>query len=361
MKKIFAIGLSLFSLVIFGCGGDSGTGGGGGDDFEQENVVVYTTSTIPSIENINDAIWDSAAVTLVRVGHDTSYGVNSAFADDTMSLQAIVASDTLFLRARWRDYTADSAGNYIRKSSGTGSWELVNIADAGAGEDCLFIIFDGGNNGTEKADCASMCHATANSMSTTGGGQADAWAWRSGTTNPVKMAEDQWIRPTGTALTGDQLTSGNRLAYFTNWSQIGLQQPIFMHVTDTAYHGIYLYTTDTVAYFYLGYGWDAVQGYRMPAYYVDSTVYKDPNAGDRWDVKAMSGHSANYWTVVMKREMTTPSSIEATRYDMDFAGLDSIQVTIAISNHHTDIVEDGGWREHSGSIPFYLVFNRPTP
>ncbi len=364
MKKICVLLFSIFSLILVGCGGDSGTGGGGGgggtDEYEQGNLVVYNTATVPSMENTSDPIWDSAATTTVRVGFKDEYGVNSVFNDDTLTMKAIKAGDNIYIKASWRDYSDDYKGYYIRKSQGAGTWELVNKAEQSAGEDGFFMIFDGGNNGEEKADCSSMCHATANSMATTGGGNADAWAWRSVTTNPIKMAEDEWLKPAGAILAGDPLTSGNRLAYFTNWSQIGLNQPIYMHVTDTAYHGNYLYSADTTAYMYLGYGWDSVDGYRMPAYYVDSTVYKDATAGSRWDVKTVSNYSSNHWTVIFKRGITTDYASGASRNDVDFTGLDSIQVTIAIANHHTDAMTDDSWVEHSGSIPFYLVFNRPV-
>jgi len=364
MNKIFTILLSAFCLILISCGGDNGTGNGGGggeEEYEQGNLLVYSTATVPSMENTADPIWDSAATTMVRVGFKDEYGVNSIFLDDTLSMKAIKAGDTIYLRASWRDYSGDVKGYYIRKSQGAGAWELIDKAEESGGEDGFFIIFDAGNNGTEKADCASMCHATANSMATTGGGNADVWAWRSVTTNPAKMAEDEWMKAAGAVLSGDALTSGNKLAYFTNWNQIGLNQPIYMHTGDTAYHGDYLYTDDTTTYVYLGYGWDEVDGYRMPAYYVDSTVYKDASAGSRWDVKTVSNYASNHWTVIFKRGMNTAYTTGSGQNDVDFTGLDSIQVTIAIANHHTDALTDASWVEHSGSIPFYIVFNRPAP
>jgi len=363
MKKILFLSFSVMCLILVGCGGDNGTGNGGngGDEYEQANLVVYSTATVPSMENTNDPIWDSATVTNVRVGFEEEYGVNSVFIDDTLTMKAIKAGDNVYIRATWRDYSADYKGIYIRKSVGAGNWELVEKAEQSAGEDGFFMIFDGGDNGDEKADCATMCHATPNSMATTGGGNADVWAWRSVTTNPTRMAEDQWMRPAGSALAGDPITSGNRLAYFTNWSQIGLQQPIVMHTTDTTYRGDYLYTSDTTEYIYVGYGWDDVDGYRMPAFYVDSTVYKDASAGSRWDIMATSSYSANHWTLVMRRGMNTDNTTGTGRNDVDFTGLDSIQVTIAIAHRHTDATTDDSWVEHSGSIPFYLVFNRAEP
>ncbi len=59
------------------------------------------------------------------------------------------------------------------------------------GEDKFFILFDAGDNGTEKANCATMCHAT--DMTTTGGGHVDVWNWKSTTTAPARLADDEWM------------------------------------------------------------------------------------------------------------------------------------------------------------------------
>lgn len=361
MKKLFPVFIIGLFLGMVGCGGDSGTGNGGGggtEEFEQANLLAYVTNTAPSMENVNDAIWDSAAVCSVRVGFDTLYGKNTSLNDDTLAMKVIVTSTDIYVKATWRDYTDDFLGSYIRKTSGAGAWELVNIADVGAGDDAFFIIFDVAN-GTEKADCATMCHAVANEMATTGGGNVDSWAWLSGTTNGAKLAEDQWIESSG-GPDMDVLISGNKLAYIDNWDD-GLSRPRFMHENDTSFHGDYLYTVDTTAFDgNPSFGWDSVSGYRMPAHIVDSTVYKTAGAGGAWDVKAISSYSGNHWTIVLKRALSTDKSSGAEQDDVELTGIDSIQVSIAVANHHTDINEDPGWWEHSGSYPFYLVFNRPA-
>jgi len=351
--------LMLFGLLV-GCGGDGGTNGGNGDDeYIQANLVASLTAAAPSMTNIDDPVWATIDSTPVRVGFDDAYGVNPNLVDDTLMMWAIRTNDMIYLRARWKDFTADLKGTHIRKSGFVGGWEYINTADAGGGEDAFFIVFDGLDNDSdtipERADCATMCHAAQNMMATTGGGHVDAWAWKSATSNPAYLSIDQWWSATGNFNDPDPLNP--RQPYIDNWNS-SLVIPRWMHTDDTAYTGLYLYIDDTVRYQYVGYGWDEKIGYIMPGHIIDTTVYKDAIPQSRWNVRTIASYdstSAPYgWTAVFARLLNTSYSD-----DVNLTGLDSIQVTVAVTNHHTDITDDT-WREHSGSYPFYIVFNRST-
>ncbi len=355
MRKLFVFSAAALTLYLAGCGGDGGTNGGGGDDYEQENLLVYESGTAPSITDVNDPLWASADSVGVRIGFDESYGVNPNMVDDTLILKAIKTTDRIYVRARWKDATQDIRGNFSRRLI-SGNWEFINYADGGGGEDALFMIFDAGNNGTEKADCASMCHAVANGMATTGGGNADSWSWKSATTNLARLAEDSWLKNTG--LFADAPELGDKSLYTKNWPESAPDQPLWMHTDTTTFEGLTLYVEDTVVYHNIigDGGWQT--GDRVPGNIIDTSVKLDSPLQGRYEVEVMTGYSGGYYTLVMTRLLTTTKSSGESRNDVNLADLDSIQVTMAISNRHTAASDDATWREHSGSIPFYLVFNR---
>jgi hypothetical protein len=392
MKKSFIFIFSMYIALIVGCGGDNGAGGGdNGDVYVQGNLKALLSATAPSMTNINDPIWATADSVDVRIGYEEAYGINQNLSNDTLVMKVIKTADRIYIKAQWKDFRRDYKGTHMRRLEY--SWEFVTTADGEAGEDGFFILFDGQDNGNEGADCATMCHAVGNSMATTGGGIADIWSWRSATVGPAKLAEDGWIKSNG--LFSDPKQFGDRLVYQENWEEIlGVFEPKKMHQDGPDYTGEFLFTEPDTLYYNctswfdppdntICLSWEEVagppadsthiddliitysslagwiQGFIMPGYYLDSNVYKDPSPGSQWDVKTISSYSNDQWTVVFERALTTDNSSGAGRHDQDLSGLDSVQVTIAVANRHTDPTIDSQWREHSGSVPFYIVFNRP--
>ncbi len=232
------------------------------------------------------------------------------------------------------------------------------MADAGGGEDALMIIFDAGDNGDEKADCASMCHAVAYGMATTGGGHVDAWCWKSAKIAPAHLAEDQWWGGTGNFLDPPASINPQR-PYEANWSDL-FDRPIWMHEDDTTFKGPYLYVEDAIEFDGNPYiGWDSASGYKMPGHLIDTNIYSLSSRDDRWNVLAASDYDSisvpHYWTVVLSRTLAPASSS-----DVDLQDLDSIQISLAVSSDHT-YGEDPQFRDHSGAVPFYIIFPKPAP
>ncbi|MCP4705733.1 MAG: hypothetical protein GY865_14130 [candidate division Zixibacteria bacterium] len=271
-------------------------------------------------------------------------------------MKVILKSDMLYVWAKWKDPTPDIWGNYGLKSTGSGLWQHIELANYNGGEDAFMIAFDGGDNGDEGADCATMCHAVANGMATTGGGFVDAWCWKSARLAPAFLAEDNLWTDAGNFLDPEAGINPQQ-PYRENWSSF-FSRPEWMHPDDTAFAGPYLYYSDVDDFDASPFiGWDSVSGYKMPGFAIDTSIYTMVDRNDRWNVLSASVYdslsSPRTWTVVFARTLAP-----ATSNDVDLQTLDSIQVTVAASNEHT-YGEDPGFREHSGSVPFYIILPRP--
>jgi len=370
MKKVLFLSTFVLCCILIGCGGDDGGTNGNGDETPPPRLVAVDTVSAPSMLDANDPVWNQIDSVEVEVGFYPSYGQNPQLYKDTLLMKVIKTADMIYIWANWRDGTADLYGRYSRKLEPPnigGSWEHIYTADGGGGEDGFFIIFDAGDNGEEGADCALMCHAVQYRMATTGGGHVDAWCWKSATTNPGFLAEDQWWSSVGN-IKDPNPQLNPQVLYATNWDpgtsaeRPHIGDPDYMHPDDTAFHGIYLYEDVMVEYDNDPFiGWDSVAGYRMPGHFIDSTIYSSEERDDRWDVLAISHYDSlstwHRWTVVLARTLTPSSS-----NDVDLSDVDSIQITIAVTNDHTfayddDWGVDAGFRDHSGSVPFYLILN----
>jgi hypothetical protein len=349
MKKLMIFIFILLAITLSGCGGDDGGTKPPPPPTPPIRLVVDTTVTAPTLSGVDEAVWSLIDSVNVEVGGVPSkYGFDDGIGKINVVMKAIKISDTLYIRARWRDNTASIWGNAIKKSQYAYAWEHVTYD---GGEDELMLLFDAGDNGTEKADCATMCHAT--SMSTTGGGHADCWKWKSTTTYPGKMGEDEYWSSTGRELDA----TVNDYVYRGNWDG-NASTPDFMHVDTFAFTGPFLYVDDTTDMNNL-LNWPSDPGYVMPGYFIDSTIYKSPTRtnNSRWDIRAVAkydstaGGTPYYWTVVMARALNTTHTAD----DADLSGVDSVQVTMAISDAFMkdDLVP--GATVHSGSKPFYII------
>lgn len=313
-------------------------------------LIVDTVSVAPNMDSVDTPVWNLVDSVQVEIGGEQStYGYDTDIGKIDVTLKAIKKAGTLFIYARWKDNIANLWGSYIRQTAQFGIWEHVTSE----GEDKFFVLFDAGDNGTEKANCATMCHST--SMSTTGGGHADVWNWKSTSTDPGRLADDEWL--SSTSLAFDAIYPG-MYAYQSNWrpdqgEPYAPETPLMMHKTDTAFHGSVLYKEDAVI-FRVDRAWK-VPGDTMPGYIIDSTIHSitDGSAGSRWDVRVVSRHdnisTPHTWTVVFSRALYTGNNDDA-----DLSGLDSVQVTIAAASDQSSDMTNYSW-QHSGSKPFYII------
>lgn len=358
MKNLFILSCFVIGCLIVSCGGDdNGTNGGDDDEIVVPRLVANTSADAPSTTDANDAVWSTLDSTMVQIGFSETYGQNPRMIKDTMWMKAILKSDKLYIWAKWEDPDKSVWGNYMIKSFALGFWEHITTYELGGGEDAFMIVFDAGDNGDEGADCATMCHLATSDMRTTGGGHADAWCWKSAKLAPANLAEDYWWASSGNFLDPAPAT-GEQKAYEVN-SLIPIGEdrarPKWMHTDDTAFAGPYLFREDAIEFEpYIG--WDEIGGYKMPGHRIDSTIHSKAERNDRYDVLAASVYdeasTPHTWTVVFSRSLTPSGS-----NDVDLRTVDSIQVTVAATRDHT-YGSDPNMREHSGSVPFYIILPR---
>jgi hypothetical protein len=217
------------------------------------------------------------------------------------------------------------------------------------GQDMFFLIFDAQDNGTEMANCATMCHSTG--MKTTGGGHADAWKWMAAISPYAYLAEDLWI----SASSSDSDATINYYFYRDNEQYL---LPWKMN-KDTLQPASVLYWGDAVDFANdailnpLGYFWP--DGFIIPGYVIDSSIWHSTTRNDNSmnNVRAMSSFnsSSNTWTVVFSRALNTGKND-----DVDLSVLDSVQVTLAATDDHPAVVYYPATKPaHSGSAPFWLI------
>ncbi len=388
--------LAALSLTSFpGCDDP----GPSGVSYIYDRVVVYNSDTAPPMNDPSSSIWNKASASYLRIG-DTTGGYTSDFGDRLILVQAIKAAGRLYLKAEWSDGVFDARPEYILHLRDTSlipfdttfdttdynlpvtvdtvvlydttvdtSWmkqqaftlavfvdtildpEDTNIiigfdttlSNAANDQDRFAIMWNTGENGSEGADCASMCHDIADTsvlghrMYTTGGGHVDVWHWQAATSDPILLAHDEWW-----SSQGRESDETIRPLAVSNYDTIN-QRPLNMNVNDTAFTGRFLHADEAIPFQPVTAGVDWPNGYRMPGYVVDdlaSGSVADVSSYSRWNM------SLGRWSIIMSRELTTGHDD-----DFDFSTVDagdSVQATIAVM--------DNADRLHSGTKPFYIIF-----
>ncbi len=316
-------------------------------------LVADTTVTAPSMTNVNDPIWNQVDSVRIRIGALPGFPTFYDGAIDTaVVLKAIKKNGNLFLLARWGDGAANLWGNYIIKEDsglGYGSYNFAWNQNEFEGEDKIAFLFDAGDNGTQRADCAAMCHVDSMSAST---GHADVWEWKSSTTFPTKLADDLWMTTAG--LFADTRVV-NTYSYRNNWGGSTTLAPNAMNKDSSSFTGPFLYIPDTTE---MDYGtpshpirWWPI-GYKMPGWILDTTIYYSPTRTNSsiYDVVTIAKHDSvntpHTWTVVFERALNTTHAD-----DVDMSALDSIQVSLMAASNHSVALDPA----HSGSKPFYII------
>jgi hypothetical protein len=325
-------------------------------------VIVASMTHEPPMDDPRNIIWDSVTTGAITVGGDS---LDPTFTGPVY-IKAIKAGGRLYLRAVWFDdgrsirpngivyvvsivqdtitipHHADTTAAWVQNPS----FSIVTTADGRVlyqfDQDRLALMWNMGDNGTEKADCATMCHTSeqlsplGHRMYTTGGGHVDVWQWEAGTTDPVLLASDEYWDAQGRKVDENVVP-----IFVSNFNQTD-GKPYFENVDTTAFIGPFLHA-DSTKPFFDSLKW--VSGYQMPGY-----VLYDNATGSIADVQANSTYNISYttrqWVVLLSRELSTGNAD-----DIDFSTIasgDSVMATLAVMSNCD--------RYHAGSKPFYFIF-----
>jgi len=330
-----------------------------------DRVLVHSSATAPAMDNTRDPLWNDAKTTAI-------FASDSAFADSIpvidslpIYIKAIKTSDYLYLRVRWgenavinyRSYSVwpnpmifnisvnnsgDTSRYWTRRPTQTIYTDtlLTDTQIVWHDQDRFAVIWNTGDNGSEGADCRTMCHAVADTtltgdrMYTSGGGHADVWHWQAATTDPVFLAEDEYWSPEGR-----NPDAYAQPIFDVNYDTVNFL-PISMNEDSTQRKKPFLHLDDAIP-FDSNYSWtnlDSIPGY----------VVNDNATGSIADVNAYSSYSRTdgSWMVVMRRRLNTGNPD-----DLNLSSIqpgDSVMVTMAFMNNATSV--------HHGSRPFYIVF-----
>ncbi len=360
-KWLVLTGFVLFSviaIVFSSCSEDKGVI----DTSSSGVLTVVSVAASPDTADIfNEDFWASAKETSIRIGEEEDY--TNDLGIGVVKAKAIADSAYIYLWFNWRDSSESVRPGYWTnqiapdcavwtQNADTNCLEKDNLlSPRWLNEDVLGLLIDMNNNGTEKADCFTTCHADntgggADSSDigyyhyTTGDGNIDAWVWRAGRSNPLGLADDQCWGPK------DQTRREDSYAVESCWrntiQDTDPSQPKWMNLIGPTDTSSFLFTPDTVA-MDMSAGWQSKDG--VPGYVLNT----DWNSGNtsRYDIRTRSAYDDQLkrWTIVMWRRLTTPYTAE----DVDFQdGRKEFQATLAVMNH--------AFVRHSGSKPFIIKF-----
>ncbi|MFQ6673995.1 MAG: ethylbenzene dehydrogenase-related protein, partial [Fidelibacterota bacterium] len=184
MKYVLS-GFVLITVVLFTAACEKEAG-----KEEVTSLNSASVSTGPVLDgNGSDAVWANADAFVVTVGASGSYA--NAFGEVDVTLKSVHTATDVYILASWEDPSATENVDKKLWSYESGAWTQSG------NEDRLYLMFDGGDNGSEGARCATMCHSDEGAMYTTGGGHVDVWHWKAHRTNPIGLADDKWWDGTG--------------------------------------------------------------------------------------------------------------------------------------------------------------------
>ena len=322
-------------------------------DPDQDLTVVYVTSELDTSDLINNDVWDDIDESFIRIGESETY--TNQFGLGIVRARAVADPENVYIRLNWSDDSQSirpgfwnffEEGQIWRQNVDSTGFQVTNALNPRwANDDQIALIIDNGNNGSEGANCALMCHAEEDSMWIGGGGTVDVWIWRAGRTNPLGLADDMiW----GTDRREFDDFSQNRASWRRNAVSPDEEftEPAWMHLDGPDYMGDYLFTEDTIQMDFTGQqynwqAWDGVPGFVLERYLKPSEAAQT----SRYDVHAKAEYDglADIWTVVLWRKLNT-----GNEDDITFSQGTSYSVSLAIMDH-TD-------QFHSGSRVFTLKF-----
>jgi len=332
MKRFIGLALPLFVCLWSACGSDDNPSGP--DPTPAVRVVATTPSSAPSLTNVDDAAWNGISWTAVAISPLNSPKVavaKPATLPDSVQIQAITFSDSLYLRLRWSDPSHDIwRDRYIVDSIAAGIARFSHDCcedNAVNREDQLFVMFAG-----------------------LAGSGYDVWNWRSLTTGPGFLAEGKTYL--GGVLASDSIETSIGPAISHSPQTPGSTYPTYMHPDSTDFNGYLLYNVPAPPHVLVGLGW--TPGQIIPGWLIDSTIYGRSAAirGSRWDIRAAGGYdSANTrYTVMMCRPMNTGYTD-----DLDLSTLDSVSVKGGVLDNKIDVLVGDATRR-GFTEEFWLIF-----
>lgn len=370
----FAVLLACVAVLQIGCGSSGDDDNGNGPVIVPEPRIVVEAHQDPTFEGaLSSDVWDSIDVVKIPIGTENAYNSNLLFINNkTVDMKALIADDSLlYIWVTWEDTDKDDRFGQLRASWTNNNvvWAVHYPADTSEvafNEDRFYMIFD--NGGTNGADCATFCHAVGSKSADerlfygAAGDDADVWHWKAHRTGLAKLADDMhltttMVSPDPQDQPSDYLYEFNYdIIYYPNPDDSGykLVTPKKMHETGVIYteSGLLESEIQIPSGLFTDYDPDLEWvdfpldmppvGKSLPGNLIWDRSGVD---GSRWDVKAISEHAGSAWTVVFRRALTTG---DVDDISFDFASLDSIEVTIGIT--------DNSGIEHFGRRPFYLVF-----
>lgn len=275
-----------------------------------------------------DTLWEDAPEFTITAGANPSF--SNAFGEVAVKVRSVHTSTDMYILASWSD--PSDTENTTRKEwvYADGDWTR-----AATNEDRLYFMFDGGDNGSEGANCATMCHQpNAGSMATTGGGHVDVWHWKATRTNPIGLADDKWWDGTGRGSDAKTIS-----AYSDNITSSG-NFPLYAGLKNADGH-IIISAGGTKADLTDFDSTDvSLQGNVYPGYYLNANALGSGES--RHDVETVGVYSGGVWTVELKRPLDTGHAD-----DVAFVSGNTTQFSIAITDN------SGG--SHSGAGVFDLI------
>ncbi len=328
------LGVSFLALFVFwgGCTQESTTGGTTND------LVVAQVTTPPTMDGVgDDAAWGEAQDLVVTVGANAAY--QNYFGQVDVTLTAVRTDTDFYLKVMWEDPSGT-------RSDQKKVWEYVNGAwnRTSNNEDRFYIFFDMEQNGSQGADCATMCHASPEGMWTSTG-IVDEWQWKAARTAPIHYSDDAYIDSVYQESDGSFMED---FGHHHDSATTGFYHDNIMADSIDS-HPLYMGPIDENGFIIIPAGSDesaltpfdptfADTTQTIPGYYLDAKA-----AGSRADVTAYATYSNGIWTIEFKRALDTGNSD-----DVVFAPGKTVQAVIAIT--------DDDEEKHSGSEPFNIKF-----
>ncbi|MFQ6092145.1 MAG: ethylbenzene dehydrogenase-related protein, partial [bacterium] len=261
-----------------------------GPSFAQDIVATVGTPVLDGAASPGE--WPTGAAT------------DSVLTTTGVTIKAMVDNVYVYILAQWAD---DSGTESVHKKR----WTFDGTSWSQSGnEDRVAMVWDMGLNGTQGANCATMCHPNTpgkdNDMYTDTG-EVDVWHWKAARTNPMGYVDDKYWKHYPGDESATRKGDGGNNTYDDN-GPVGSGYPADMAVGDPGAQATFLYRSgmafDPFGVIDAGLGHEAVVFDSLAAWSAGDVVpgysLEDPD-GSRGDVEAAGDYQNGVWTVEMRR------------------------------------------------------------